>query len=796
MQRVFLYAGLTVFILVMFVGCAPKGYRDALNSAVHMENQREYEKAYDYYKKALQTKPDDEHAKRKLKSLGRIIANGYTAEAEKALENKKYRTALDLLDKAHRYDEYNEKTNQYRREVRKTYDQIKDKYLQAEELIANNQWVRAVDILSDISKSYNDDPDLENRIKESKSQGYGFFMKAGLEARQSGNYSKSLDYFKSADLLETTTQSQQEIDLAKKYGEADSIYIRAQQLSEEGSIMEAMEALIQAKDLVADHKKVNPLIIKLALEWSPKIFNDAKALKESGQIERAFEAIDKLKRINPEYPETETYFQEIKSLYLSKIYKRLIEAQSAEDLNLIVNLSQKIIKIDPEFLDTTEIMARTGIKAFNLFYQQGLSYMKTGNYGKAILCFRSAEKQLAETRLTRDLIRESWEQIRDESSLKMVFLNFSQSIGDLSVGRYITERIKERLKDAGEEKKFENITVALEATQEYDMITRSGLTSDIDWMAVFQKGYNAVITGRIRLLKQDTSVNSEWKTRKRMVNKIVDNEEYSRLIIRRASLKLGLISHHKAPEKDNEKYVKVAMKRDMVQKQLESDRLSEKAKRKLQAAVDKLDRYLEQISPKRPMTGGEIEHELAMIEARLPTIPPKIEADVEEETPYQLVKHTMTAYMQIDVEILSPGGNHIWPVKHYEDTFQIEDSVTPPNLASDDPSERKGDPLTLPSESVFKEQAIDSIVDKKILPDLIKNFENYGLQFFKRASNLSSEKNVSKQKDREFLDSFEEYYKFLACYRVADEEDKLRKDAEKTLESHISDLWLIRKRKR
>lgn len=795
MHRVVLNTGLTVFILIMFVGCTPKAYRDALNTAVRMENQKEYEQAYEYYSQALKTKPNDEHAKLKLTKLGRIIAIAYTEDAEKALENKKYKTALDLLNKALSYDEHNEKTNNCRLEARKKYDQIQDKYSQIEDLTAKNQWLKVVSILKDISKSYNDDPDLENQIVKSQDQGYHFFVKSGQEARKSGNYSQSLSYFESADLLKTSTESQQEIKIAKKYVEAESIYIRAWHLSEKASILEAMEALIQAKDLVVDHEKVNKLIIKLTPDWSPIIFNNAKMFKESNQIERAFDAIYQLNRINPEYPETEKYFEEIKSLYLNKSYKNLLEAQSAEDLPLIVDLSQNIFKVDPEFLDTAEIMARTAIKSFNLFYQQGLNYIETGNHGKAILCFRSAEQQLAETRLTRELIRESWEQIREESSLKMVFLDFSQGISDLSVSRYITEKIKKRLEDAGGKKRFKNISVALGATQEYDMITRSGMSSDIDWGSVLQEGYNAVFTGRIKLLKQETSVNSEWKTRKRMVNRIVDNEEYSRLIIRRASLKLGLISDYKAPKVDNEKYLKVAMKRDIVKANLESDMLTEKVKQKLQRKMDKLDRYLERIPAKRWMSGGEMEDELELIEEKLPTIPPKIEAEVEEETPYQLVKHTMTAYMQIVVEILSPGGNPIWPVKHYEDTFQIEDSVTPPNLASEDPNERMGDPLTLPSESVFKEQAIDYILDKRILPDLVEDFNSYGIQFYKRANKLNILQNGSNHAAREFLDSFEEYYRFLACYKDKGEEDTLREDVEKKLESHISDLWLLRKKK-
>ncbi len=796
MHRVVLNAGLTVFILIMVVGCTPKVYRDALNMGVRMENQGEYVQAYELYKQALKTKPNDEYAKQKLIKLGRIIANAFAEKAEKASANKKYKTALDILNKAHRYDENNEKINNCRLESTKKYDKIQKKYSQVEDLKAKNQWVKVIRILKDISINYNDDPDLGNRIVKFQDQGNDFFMKAGRKARISGNYSQSLSCFESADLLKTSIESQQEIKIAKKYVEADFFYERSRHLFEKNSILEAMDALIQAKDLVLDHEKVNQLIIELTPDWSPKIFKNVKMFKESAQIENAFDAINKLNRINPEYPETAKYFEEIKSLYLTKSYKSLLDAQTSGDLPLIVELSQNIVNVDPEFLDTIEIMSRTGLKAFNLFYQQGLSYVQTGNYGKAILCFRSAEQQLAETRLTRALIKESWDKIGAECSLRMVFLDFSQGINYLSVSKYITDKIKKRLEEGGGGKRFGNITIALGANQEYDMIIRSGISSDIDWGSVLQKGYNAVVTGRIKLLKQDTSVNSEWKTRKRKVKRIVDNEEYSRLIMRRASLKSGLISEYQAPKVDNEKYLNVAMKRDIVKASLESDRLNEKGKLKLQRKIDKLDQYLKRIPAKRPMKKNEMKHEVALIEARLPTISPKIEAEVEEETPYQLVKHTMTAYMQIDVEILSPGGNHIWPVKHYEDTFQIEDSVIPPNLASEDPNERKGDPLTLPSESVFKEQAIDYLVDKHILPDLVKNFTSYGMKYYKKASKLNALRDGLKPANRAFLDSFEEYYKFLACYKDEGEGDNLREDVEKKLESHVSDLWLLRKKKR
>ncbi len=796
MFRLLFNMGLFVLIVIVLAGCASKAYKDDLNTAIHLEGKKKYESAYDFYKQALKSKPNDKHLKQKLGDLRRIIADSQAESAAQAIEDKKYKTAIDHANKALRYEADHKKAMDYGAEAKKQYDEIQKKYSETEGFILKNEWVEAVDTLKEISESYNDDPELGSRIEKCQNDGYRYFMNAGLEARAGGRYSHSLRCFESAELLKSSIESQQEIDTSKKYGDAEALYLRAKLMTEKHSTLEAMELLIQAKDLVDDNEKVNQLILQLTPDWSPKILKKAKDFKASAQIENAFNAIHKLRKINPDYPEAEKFLEEIKSLYLTEKYKKLVEAENAEDFPLVVELSQNLFNLEPEFLDTAEIMTRTGLKVFNLFYQQGLNYMKTGNYGKAILCFNSAEQQLTETQLTRELIEESWEKINEESTLKIVFLDFLQGDGDLSLSRYISEKIRKRLEEGGGGKTFKNITIAFGVTAKNDMITRSGLSNDIDWGSILQNGYNAVITGRIKLLKQDTSVNSEWKTRKRKVNRIIDNEEYSRLIMRRAALKSGMISASRAPVVDNEKYLNIAMKRNMVKENLESSTSNKKAKQKLQEKVNKLNRKMKNVPEKRPMSKNEMEDELELLEARLPTISPKIEAEVEEETPYQLVKHTMTAYMRIDVEILSPGGNHIWPMKHYEDTFQIEDSVIPPNLASEDLSERKGDPLTLPSESVFKEQAIDYIVDKRIVPDLVKNFKSHGIQFYNRANKLHSEQNGSKATAREFLDSFEEYYKFLACYNIKDEGDSLKKDVEIKLESYFSDLWLLRKKKR
>ncbi len=796
MQRFVLNAGLSVLLFFIFFACAPKGYKDAVKTAVRLEIQHEYEQAYEHYKQALKSKPNDKAVMRKLSALGRTIADSFAEEALKATENKRYKTALDIVNKALGYDENNEKAKDCLLKARKEYDKIQKQYSQVKGLIEKNMWSEAYVVLKEISALYDDDLDLGAKIENVENDGYAYYMKVGLEARNDEKYSQSLNYFKLAETLKTLSESRQEIIAAKKYIEANSLYLHAQQRVDNNSILEAMDSLIQAMDLVEDHKKVNQMVVKLMPDWSPKIFKNGKMFKDSNQIEKSLIAFNSLNRINPGYPEAKKYFEEVSFLYLKKNYKHMLAAQKTGAFSAIMEASKNILDVDPGFLDTSEIMIRAAIKAFNMFYQQGLYYMKTGNFGKAVLCFRSAEHQLVKSGLTRALIKESLDRIKKESALNMVFLDFSQEIGDSSVIKYITEQIRERIEAGGGGKRFKNITIAVDTNKEYDMLTQSALSSDIDWGSVLRKGYNAVITGRIRLLKQDTSVNSEWKTRKRTVRRIIDNEKYSRLMIRQAKLKAGMRLKTQRPMTANEKYVKVANNRDIYKARLESGELSAGQKKKYQAKIEQLDLYLAKISAKRMMSKGEMKYELESIEEILPTIPSKIEADVEEETPYQFVRHTMTAYMQIDVDILAPDGSHIWPVKRYEETFQIEDTVVPPNLMSDDPKERMGDPLSLPSESSFKEQAIDYIVDKRIISDLVANFQSYGMEFYKKAIELNASQRGLESGSAAFLDSIEEYYRFLACYMDKGEEDNLQEEVEKKLESHISDLWLIRKKNR
>ncbi|RLC31338.1 MAG: hypothetical protein DRH37_03270 [Deltaproteobacteria bacterium] len=791
-----LSAACVVLVISIFSGCAPKAYKIAVNNAVRLENQQQYEEAYSYYKQALNVKPDDRRIQQKIEELGRIISDAYTQQANEAFKNRKYRTALGLLEKALEYNSMNPDANALKTRTEKAYKKITDKYARVENFCREREWIKAVNTLKEISGIYNDDPDIEEKIEKCRNDGFKDLMNAGRTARKKGEYAQSLGYFKLADLLKPGQASQDEIRTAEKYVQADKLYARAKERLLKKDVLGAMKVLIRSKDLVDDHSKINQMIVELTPKWSPLIFEDGKKLLKSGRTNRAFTAFSDLKKINPQYPGADEYFQKARSRFLRENYRLLTVALSAGDFPRMKELSEKIMQEDPEFLDTREIVTRSIISAFNVYYQQGLAYLKTENNGKAILCFRSAERNLAKTRLTRDGIKEAWGRIKKRSSLHIVFLNFSQEIGDPSVSEYLTARIRDHLKREVRDHGFKNLFIEFKGSDDSNFLTDTGFTRDIDWGAVLSRGFNAVMTGRIGMLQLDTSVNSEWKTRKRTVRKIVDNERYTSLIMRQAELKAALRSRERRPSVTSREFLDLSSERRRITMKLESGLLSDQRRARLQKRLADIDREMAQMPRKRQMKKSQIENELKIIAETIPIIPPKIEINALEETPYQCIRHTMTAHLQIDTEILAPDGSYIWPMKHYEDVYQIEDSVVPPNLMSEDPKERLGDPLTLPSETEFKQQAIDHIVGKKIIPDLIQAFRNYGMRFYARAKGLDKQQGRSGFGVPGFLDSIEEYYKFLACYEDKGEQDSLTEDVEHRLDAYVGADWLLRRKKK
>ena len=126
--------------------------------------------------------------------------------------------------------------------------------------------------------------------------------------------------------------------------------------------------------------------------------------------------------------------------------------------------------------------------------------------------------------------------------------------------------------------------------------------------------------------------------------------------------------------------------------------------------------------------------------------------------------------------------------------FLIEDVVIPPNLKSNNLEERAGDPLTLPSETEFTEQAIDYVLENKVVPGICDSLENYGMEYYLKAEELSKPDEKSEIATTDFLDSIEAYYKFLACYEDKGEEDTLPEKVERKIDTYVSDLWLVRRR--
>jgi hypothetical protein len=298
--------------------------------------------------------------------------------------------------------------------------------------------------------------------------------------------------------------------------------------------------------------------------------------------------------------------------------------------------------------------------------------------------------------------------------------------------------------------------------------------------------------GDIKSLGLEKSINSEWKVRKRKVRRIIDNEQYARLDIRKAELRQALKDSNKNVYTPNEKYSKLLQKRDAVNAKLNSATLGDTKRRNLEKELLSVEKKIASTPEMIPMKLSEMQKEIREIEKTLEITPQKIEAEIDEEVPYQVTNHAIDVRIRLTLRIAN-RGMELWPPIEYEDVFRIEDSVIPPNLMAEDPDERKGDPLTLPNDSDAKKMALENLVEKKMYPDLIKNFENYGIRFYEIAMKMSTEESDPAFSSVEFLDSIEEYFKFLACYgqKDADDGDGLVEQVQQKMDSLVLSDWLL-----
>jgi len=744
LKRFFSLAAVFFLFAFLFQSCASKVYLDAMKAGSELEVQQKYIKAYDEYKKALDEKPDDAKAILKLEEIEKAISEIFNEQGNERFEQGYYRDAKKAFTNALHYQKNNIPAKQSLLKLDAAIKTIKGKYYQAQQLENKNQWVETLQILKDIQTVYHDDSELDSRIQEVINNGGKYFRDLGISTQKKGEYQKGLDYLKTAQQLKDTDQIKQDVIAATKYVKADESYQSALVFYKEKKIEATFDRLIKAREFVPDYKSVNLLYKKLLNTWSNILMENGKQFMDESSFQQAYDTFKKLYSQNPGFLEVKKYYDQSQQILLNKHYSQMALALQADNLSQVVSSGNDIFKLKPGYLDSSEILSQAIFKAFNKFYQRGLHFLITGNYGKAILAFLSAEDQLNESMLTQSSIDEAKKKIIEDTELRIAFWDFILKSKKTGIASHATLRLKENLKAAEKKSSLKNIKLQYNIISEREMAIR-GDHNTIDWGLIQSKNCNALISGTIESLSIDTSKTSEWKTRIHKMKKIVDNPDYLATVIKLAKLNNARINKLKGVDIDSRYYKK-----------------------------------------------SDYKKEIEKIETELPGISPKVEADVEEISSYQVEKHIMKALVQIDMNILYQNGTPLWPSKSYQDEFVIEDLVVSPDLQSSIPEEKAGDSLALPSEYEFIKMAINHIIDTKIIPDLTKKFNDYGTRFFNAANKLSPIEEKNLKGSTPFKAAIEDYYKFLLNYKDKGDLDDTPEKVNRYLNSFISDKWLIR----
>ncbi|MBF0099886.1 MAG: hypothetical protein HQK77_03170 [Desulfobacterales bacterium] len=739
------YRRFLIFIclfLVVMSGCAPKIYRDYMDQAITAENATQLETAYEYYKKALESHPGDKQAQVKMQEMGVMIAKSETAQGANFIKEKKVKAAKKHFEKALRYNPNDPLAASYLKDI----DELVQKRLtEINAFQSQHKWIEAIQLLDHTLENYLESDEYSKKLEEWKKRGYAYYLDTGRQEYRNGNYETAFDSFTKADKLQSTPEIKTEIENCTNYVNANSYYSEAVTNINNQNIDGAMDALDKAKAIAKDHIAVNNLIKKIMPQWLDLNFYKAMEFYKAGNIEKAFPLFAKIYSKDPNFPTIQEVYTKTKNTYLKQNYINLINMLNVKNDVTALKLAQELRTIDPEYMNTSEIMCTSFMNIYNAFYQKGLHYIVSGNYGKAILAFQSAEKQLAKTALTQKPIEDAWQKIKQASMLKVAFWPFTQNIDESTISAYSSDKIKEHLKKNLKDNTLKNIVFNYELFSGENLSYGSDNSTDINWKLIKMKDCNTVVTGAIQSLKIDKTVNTEWKIRKNTVKKIVENKEYINLTVRMAELRRAL----------NDKHV-IVYNQDNVK-----------------------------------MSSGDIKDELELIEEKLPGVPQKIEADVTEEIPFQLEKHKLIGHMEIEVYVLSQNGNEIFPKERFKDSYTFEDLVIPPNLTSEIPEEKKGDPLNLPTDSEFKEKAVEYIIQQKIVPALLLKMREYGKEFVSTSVNLLDSSNSEPIGSTLFLNQIEDYFKFLACYEDKGDKDTLPEQIQEYLEDRLGEVWII-----
>jgi len=744
-RKIMFWVMLSLMFVCLFQSCVTtKAYKLAMETGSGFEARQEYIKAFEHYQKALAEEKDDEAAKAKLEILSKKIAQGFTAKADGALKDGRFRDAGIAFDTALKYRPGYQQAVRGKQKLTQNLDGIKKEYARAEIAEKKDEWLEAVSILERIQIGYKDDPKLSSRIAASINRGYEYYRNQGLLTLEEYRYGDALSFFEKASKLRPEPQVEADINRSKKLIQADEYYQKALSFNARNVLNGTFDSLIEARKITSDHSNANRLYQALLPDWSAGLMAEGLRLMESQDNKNAYDIFNRLYTQNPEFPQAEYYYLQSREVLLKLKYWLMVDRLKQKDWPGVLERGNEIHRMAPEgFLYSTEMSANVPLMTFNMFFQRGLRYLKTGHHGKAILAFRSAEDQLGTTVMTQDGIRRAREKISETNRLNIAFWDLNYKNGEAGVSSYASEKIKESLASEVSVSPLKNIVLKYDIITDDEMSISSDL-GNIDWGLVQSKSCNALLTGKIESLRIDSSKQSQWKTRVHKEKRIIDNKVYLTQVMKLARLK--------------------------------------------NATMNKL--------PKIVFEGQSIprknyKDEIKKIEAVLPGISPKVEADVEEKISYQVEKYTMTAAIRINVGILYQNGSLAWPAMVYQDEFQIQDLVIAPDLQSKIPEERAGDPLVLPSKYEFTQMALDHIIETKIIPDLKSKLENYGMRFYASGNRLYPLENGGYLSESRFQNAVEDYYKFLICYKDKGESDDKPEQVTRFLDRFISQTRLL-----
>lgn len=736
---------LSLLFTFLFQSCfTTKAYRVAMETGSRFENGLEYIKAFEYYQKALEEEKDDEAAKAKLEILGEIIAEDFTSKAEAALKDGRFLDAANAYNAALKYRPGYQPATAGLQNHARDLDAIKEEYERADSAEKKDNWLDAVSILERIQTGYKDDPQLASRIAESINTGYAYYRDQGIQGLDHDLYNDALSHFEKARKLIPDQQIEADISTTKKLIQADEYYREALSFYERDALNKAINALIEAKKITSGHSNANRMYETILPDWSIGLMAEGLRLIEIQDASGAYETFYRLYTQNPKFSDAEYYYLLTRDVLLKLKYRLMVDRLKQKDWPDVLERGNEIHSMIPAgFLYSTEMSANVPLKAFNMFLQRGLHYLTTGHYGKAILTFRSAEDQLGTTAMTQDGIKHAVDKISKDNRLNIAFWNFNHKNGEAGVSGYASKKLKQSLEAEVSGSPLKNIVLQYDIISDDEMNIRAD-SENIDWGLIQSKSCNALLTGKIESLRIDSSKESQWKTRTHKEKRIIDNKEYLAQVMKRAMLNNAIMN--KLPEIN----------------------------------------FNGQTIPKK-----YYKKEIKRIEAVLPGISPKVEAEVEEETSYQVEKNTMTAAIRMDISILYQNGSLAWPAMVYEDKFQIEDLVIAPDLQSKIPEERAGDPLVLPSRFKFTQMALDHIIETKIIPSLHNKLENYGIRFYASGNRLYPLENSVDLPETRFQNAVEDYYKFLICYKDKGESDDKPEQVTSFLDRFISQTRLL-----